>query len=48
MDTSFTIKPRDTAVRRVTGRSNVVRTDLAPIAQRQCRTAIVHLRSRRA
>ena len=30
MDTSFTIKPRNTAVRRVAGRSNVVRTDLAP------------------
>ena len=30
MDTSFTIKPRDTAVRRAAGRSNVVRTDLAP------------------
>lgn len=30
MDTSFTIKPRDTAVRRMAGRSNVVRTDLAP------------------
>lgn len=30
MDTSFTIKPRDTSLRRVTGRSNVVRTDLAP------------------
>lgn len=30
MDTSFTIKPRDTVVRKVAGRSNVVRTDLAP------------------
>jgi len=30
MDTSFTIKPRDTTVRRATGRNNVVRTDLAP------------------
>lgn len=30
MDTSFTIKPRDTAVRRVAGRGNIVRTDLAP------------------
>ena len=30
MDTSFTIRPRDTTVRRVTGRNNVVRTDLAP------------------
>lgn len=30
MDTSFTIKPRDTVVRKVPGRSNVVRTDLAP------------------
>ena len=30
MDANFTIKPRDTTVRRVTGRSNVVRTDLAP------------------
>lgn len=30
MDTSFTIKPRDTSVRRVTGRNNIVRTDLAP------------------
>lgn len=30
MDTSFTIKPRDTIVRKVAGPSNVVRTDLAP------------------
>ena len=30
MDTSFTIRPRDTTVRRTVGRSNVVRTDLAP------------------
>jgi hypothetical protein len=30
MDTSFTVKPRDNAARTTVGRSNVVRTDLAP------------------
>ncbi len=30
MDTSFTIRPRDTTVRRTAGRNNIVRTDLAP------------------
>jgi len=30
MDTSFTVKPRDTTARSAVGRSNVVRTDLAP------------------
>lgn len=30
MDTSFTVKPRDTVARTAVGRSNVVRTDLAP------------------
>jgi hypothetical protein len=30
MDTSFTVKPRDNIARTAVGRSNVVRTDLAP------------------
>jgi hypothetical protein len=30
MDTSFTVKPRDNAARTTVGRSNSVRTDLAP------------------
>lgn len=30
MDTSFTVKPRDSAARTAVGRSNIVRTDLSP------------------
>ena len=30
MDSSFTIKPRDSLTRRTVGRSNIVRTDLSP------------------
>jgi hypothetical protein len=30
MDTSFTVKPRDSVARTAVGRSNIVRTDLAP------------------
>ncbi|MFZ5689923.1 MAG: hypothetical protein ACOY5F_01575 [Pseudomonadota bacterium] len=30
MDTSFTVKPRDNTARTAVGRSNVVRTELAP------------------
>jgi hypothetical protein len=30
LDSSFTVKPRDNVARTVVGRSNIVRTDLAP------------------
>ena len=30
MDSSFTVKPRDSVARTVVGRSNIVRTDLSP------------------